>query len=255
VAAIEPWHGAPGSTRTHPGNGYAQRRSPCGPTTTHLTLTPRPNPRTTPDGRLGHARPPTAGSDTHAALANTLALPRIGAPARARSPSSSPAAPLRRTRPIDSQHLRGHPCRSRRTTRPLVAATSCRDASSAIKTDLGVSRVARRAAGLLKRPQTALSTSEKELVKNLDDDGARWFSYIYASALSLYGSKPIPTPFPSFPLVRRARRALVFDRSSFRARRASPFSNPPPLTLEPFEFSLKRVRSSRFLAISTHRSA
>jgi hypothetical protein len=149
---------APGSTRTRPGDGYAQHRPPCGPTTTQLTLTPR----------LGLVRPLTAGSDTRAALAKLLApasaLPLLFTQ-HARSASPSANAPLRRTRPVNSQHPCRHPARSRRTTRPLVNATSRRDTSSAVKTDLGLSRIAQHVAGHLKRPRTVSSTSEKEFAE------------------------------------------------------------------------------------------
>jgi hypothetical protein len=103
-----------------------------------FTLTLRLGPRTTHDGQLRHARRPRERT-----RATRPRRPLFHSPSTARSARPSADSPLRTTRPVDYQHPCRHPARSRRTTRPLVDATSRRDASSADKTDLGMHRATR----------------------------------------------------------------------------------------------------------------
>jgi hypothetical protein len=115
----------PGSTRTRPDGGYAQRRCPCGPATIQLAITPRPSPHATPDGRSG----------TRAVLANPLTLLRLGAPSFVHTAPARPASPsadasIHWTPLVDSHHPHEHPARPRYATRSRAATTSRRDSSS-----------------------------------------------------------------------------------------------------------------------------
>jgi hypothetical protein len=157
---------------------------------------------------LAIARPLTAGSDTRAALANLIMAFRLLAPTRTPGPlSTHDASPGRRY--VSPRRLKRYEDGSRRVARRAMRGWTLR---------------------------TASDMSEKELAEGLANDGTRSFSYKYSPALSVYRSRRIPTPWPSFSVHSPSQQASHLRPISVSCHQGLLATHSLPFYLKPSKF-------------------